>query len=314
MVQIPLWQMILHRPVDAGLGKEGGVVAQRLRQSEEGFALVAVIWLAGLIAAISAGFALVARVHVLEAAAANRSLEAALAADGLARLAAFRLAADPAGTGIDRDGRAIVCRWGERIVAEVSVQNHGGLVDLNAAPVNVLRRLFAGLDEGPVRAQALADAVADYRDRDEDAAAGGREPQSYDGRNFGPKNAPFQAIEELDQIPGMEEPLYRKLKPFVTVHSLQPGFDPALMPPGLKAALGFGADGQPPPEIAGFANQGQSQVFGIDVSAVFASGARYRRQAIVSLTRQPGRPFALLAWQQGGSFDALAGERAPPCF
>jgi general secretion pathway protein K len=287
---------------------------QPARKDGEGFVLVAVIWLAGLIAAIAAGFAFTVRVDVLSSANIARGAEAEAVADGMARLTAFLLAAEP--SALERavvGGAVTVCRWSETGTVGVAVQDQAGLIDLNAAPTYLMQRLIKGLGVSEGDAERLAAAIADYRDADSDGMAGGFEPAEYPGVSFGPKNAPFQAIEELDQIPGMDEKLYRKLLPLVTVHSAQPGFDPTVTPPAVKQALGFDATGGPPGEIAGLAIASASQTFGIDVSVVSTSGARYRRLALVNLVRQPDRPYAILGWQRGGDFE-LAGKAERDCF
>jgi general secretion pathway protein K len=279
----------------------------------EGFVLVAVIWLAGLIAAVVTGFAITTRVDILSSANIARGAEAEAVADGMARLTAFRLAAEPAALArTTPDGMAVICRWSDSETAGVAIQDQSGLIDLNAAPPFLLQRLIAGLGVPDSEAESLASAIADYRDADSEAAAGGFEPATYPGVDFGPKNAPFEAVEELDQIPGMGEQLYRKLLPLVTVHSAQPGFDPAVVPGAVKRALGFDAGGAPPAEIAGLAIASAARTFGIDVSVVSKSGARYRRLAMVSLVRQPDRPYAILSWQRGGDFE-LAGAADRDC-
>jgi general secretion pathway protein K len=278
----------------------------------DGFVLIAVIWFAGLIAVVAAGFAVTTRVNVLTGANIVHNAEAAAAADGMARLIAFRLAAEPAAlAGLSRDGAVTLCRWDDRTTVGIAIQDQGGLIDLNAAPETLLERLIAGLG-APGEAAALAAAIADFRDVDGDATAGVFEPDTYNGMEFGPKNAPFQAVEELDQLPGVSESLYRRLLPLTTVNSAQPGFDPAVAPAALKQALGLSAASLPP-EIAGLALASAGQTFGLDIMAVSASGARYRRLALVSLVRQPDRPFAILSWQRGGDFE-LVGTAERPCF
>ena len=279
--------------------------------SRDGFALVAVLWLAGLIAAIAAGFAVSVRLNVLTHAAALHGLELEAAADGLARLTAFRLAAEPA-TPQPAPGAALACRWSRGISAELLIQDHAGLIDLNAVSPDLIARLIAGLGAAPGLAEEIAKAIRDFSDTGATEDAG--EPAAYPGQGFGPKNAAFDAIEELDQIPGMTEPLYRALLPHVTVHSLQAGFDPAAMTPELKRMLRFSPSGEPPPDLATLVVPSQKRFYSIDVRVATKAGARYRRMAVVEL--QPGnpdRPFTIVAWQRGGDF-AMGPPAATPCF
>jgi general secretion pathway protein K len=274
----------------------------------EGFALVAVLWLSGLIAVIATGFALSARVNILTHAAALHGQQLEAVADGLTRLTGFRLAADPATLPTD-PGEAQTCRWDENLHAEVFVQDQSGLIDINAASFGLLQALAEGLGASPQEAKNLANAIGDFRDADETDADGGPEPTQYPGMTFGPKNAAFEAIEELDQVPGMTPFLYRAFLPHVTIYSLQAGFDPRVMTTTLKAVLDFSPSGEPPPNLAGLGFVSPKRVYGIDVRIATAAGARYRRMAIVTLERQPDRPFFINTWQHGGEF-----EMGPPTF
>ena len=271
-------------------------------QRRDGFALVAVLWLAGLIAAIAAGFAVSVRVNLLTHAAALHGQQLEAAADGLAHLTAFRLAAE-AEAGIPAPGVAKRCRWNAGIAAEVLVQDQFGLIDLNAAPLDLLRRLAAGVGASPGDAETIAAAIGDFRDADHEAAQGGGEPEVYPELDFGPKNAPFEATQEIDQLPGMTETLYRAMLPHVTIYSQRAGFDPAAMTPALKAVLGFSSSGEPPTDLVGLIEVSPKRVYGIDARVATASGNRYRRLAIVALERHPDRPYTIFTWQRGGEFD-----------
>ncbi len=276
--------------------------------TSEGFALVAVLWLSGLIAVMAAGFAVSARLNILTHAAALHGQQLEAAADGLTRLTAFRLATEPTAP-----ETPLRCRWNDTTFAEVHAQDQSGLVDINAASIELIRQLVEGAGAAPGLAEKIALAIGDFRDVDSVDANEASEPETYPGMGFGPKNGPFEAIEELDQIPGMTETLYRALLPHVTIYSLQAGFDPAVMTPALKALLGFSPSGEPPPSLAPLVLVSARRVYGIDARVATDAGARYRRMAIVTLERHPDRPFYTNTWQRGGDFEM--GERAAePCF
>ena len=56
----------------------------------------------------------------------------------------------------------------------------------------------------------VADRIADWIDRNEFAQIGGSEQHS--------RNAPLSSIDEVAQIPGIDNDTYAKLKPYITVH------------------------------------------------------------------------------------------------
>jgi general secretion pathway protein K len=268
-------------------------------RGDRAFILVSVIWLAGLMAVIASAFAINIRVQILSGANQVQSAKAELISDGLVYLTAWKLAAaNDASKLFPLNGRAWTCQWAEGVEAQIAVQDQSGLIDLNAAPAILLARASQSAGLSAEAAQKLVAAIEDFRDSDSDAVGGGSEPETYEGMNFGPKNAPFHAVEEIDQLPGVNDEVYRRLAPLLTVYSLQPGFDPALMPAELKRLLGITNDNKVPSELAAFAAPSHGSAFGIDVAVTLKSGAVFRRHAIVTMLRQPERPFAIFGWQR----------------
>ena len=288
------------------------VPLQKPETGREGFALVAALWLSGLIAVMAASFAVSVRVNIISHTTALHSRQQEASADGLTRLAAFRLAAEPSAISLE-PGSPLRCRWSETVQAEVHVQDHSGLIDLNTSSIDLIQHLLEGAGVAPGLAEKMALAIGDFRDVDSVSADGSPEPVTYPGFDFGPKNSVFEAIEELDQIPGMTEPLYRALLPHVTVHSLQAGFDPAVMNPTLKKILGFSPSGEVPTKLKGFQHVSTKRVYGIDVRVVTSAGARFRRVSVVTLERLPERPFYFNTWQRGGDFE-MGQFASEPCY
>jgi general secretion pathway protein K len=81
----------------------------------------------------------------------------------------------------------------------LSIQDEATKIDLNRAPEARLAALFGSVGVEPGEAQSLAAAIADFRDADDFVRPGGAEEAEYRaaGLAWGPKNAPFQAVEEL---------------------------------------------------------------------------------------------------------------------
>lgn len=285
-------------------------VDQHKRQ--RGFVLVAVIWLAGLIAALTTGFAVKVRVDALTASNIVRNTQVELIADGMARLAAWRLATAAQPTNNTR----IECVWRKGVTVDVLIQDQSGLADINILPPTILAELLRGLGADDRRAKEISEAILDFRDADSEAQSGGTEPKTYPERNFGPKNAPYEAVEELDQLPDMDENLYRQLLPLVTVSSSQAGIDPASAPLALRKAFNQSASGAFTGSLANFVGASQGRTFGLDVRVTADNGARYRRLATAIILRQPERPFAFLTWQRGGEWtdNKAAARPTTSCF
>jgi general secretion pathway protein K len=266
---------------------------------EDGFVLVSVIWIAGLLAVIATAFAITVRSHTLGGSNNIYNTQAEYAADGMALFTALKLAspASPAPQ-LEPNGEPVFCNWSEGATVSVSVQDQGGLVDLNTASPELLDVLFRSLGADAGKSISMIGALQNFRDPDSLTSDGAAEPVTFPGKTYGPKNAPFAITAEIDQIPEIDEAMFHRLMPLVTVYSQQSGIDPAVAPQHLLELLG--ATGETATSPTRFSSPSPAKTFSIDVTAELKNGARYRRLAIISILRQPDRPFATLEWTRGG--------------
>ena len=264
-----------------------------------GFVLVSVIWIAGLLAVVATAFAITVRSHTLAGSNIIYNTRAESVADGMALVTALRLA-NPANPDmpLKLNGETATCKWSDEIAVAISVQDQGGLVDLNTASSALLDTLLRGLGADGAKSAEIVAALQDFRDPDSQSASSGFEPAVFPGKTYGPKNAPLDVSEEIDQIPELDDALFHKLMPFVTVYSQQTGIDLSFAPQKLLDLLG--ARNHASENALRFASPSPAKTFGIDVIAELKNGSRYRRQALISLLHQPDRPFAILAWRRGG--------------
>jgi len=94
-------------------------------------------------------------------------------------------------------------------------------LNLNTVPRQVLVRLFVELKALDVdQAEELAAAIVDWRDADNQSEAHGAEDGYYHGLQPASecKDGPFESREELLQVRGMTDALWRQLKPYLTIH------------------------------------------------------------------------------------------------
>ena len=269
---------------------------------DDGFVLISVIWIAGLLAVVATAFAITVRSHTLAGSNAVYNTRAESVADGMALVTALRLAA-PAKVNapLKPNGEPTRCQWSNEIAVAISIQDQGGLVDLNTASPDLLLALMRGLGAEEAKSAEIVAALQDFRDPDSQSASGGIEPAMFPGKAYGAKNALLAIPEEIDQVPELDDALFHKLMPFVTVTSQQSGIDLSSAPQKLLDLLGSRDS------AARFSSPSPAKTFSIDVTAELKNGSRYRRQALVSLLRQPNRPFAILAWRRGGD----SGETPP---
>ena len=228
---------------------------------------------------------------------------------------------DPFVDGWRTDGTVTVWPFGGGRVW-VSIQDEDGKIDLNAAPDALLRGLFvsAGLDEDA--SAALVDAIVDFRDEDDLTRLNGAEDRDYAdaGLPYGAKDAPFEAVEELQQVLGMTRQIYQRVAPALTVYSGRRGIDPRVAPRAALLALrGIG-----PEEVESFLaareegntetllgaeghkTTSRERVFTIRAEAHAESGAVFVREAVVEpigarhkALPNPKQLFRFLAWKQG---------------
>jgi general secretion pathway protein K len=289
-------------------------------QRQKGFILVAVIWLAGMVAAMAAGFAIKVRIETLSAANLSANTQAELIADGMARLTAWRLATGTYAVtqkGSLR-GETWTCSWKPGVTVEVRVQDQAGLADLNTMPPEFFVEFFKKLGATQAQAENWSKALADFRDADDLGQDGAPEPRLYPDRDFGPKNASFQAIEELDQLPDMVDRIYRDALGFVTVYAGQPGIDPTTASPAMRKLFGQAESGDFNGLLVNYQGAPQGRAFGIDVRVTMDKSqvmARYRRKTVAVVLQQPEQPYVLLEWQRGGAWPVVpTPPAAQPCF
>jgi general secretion pathway protein K len=176
---------------------------------------------------------------------------------------------------------------------QISVRDEVGRIDLNQAPEDVLARLFNAVGVDPNTSRSLAAAIADFRDTDNFVRAGGAERDEYRaaGLAWGPKNAPFQAVEELHQVFGMRPEIYDRVAPYLTVYSMMGRFNPAMTNDLILSR--FGLDSQ-------YLGTYPGHVYLIRAEAKSSAGAVFVREAVVQLVRQKKNPVRVLDWRQIG--------------
>lgn len=122
---------------------------------------------------------------------------------------------------------------------EIAVFNEASRIDLNQAPRELLLNLLIAAEVPQEQADALGDAIIDWRDPDNLRSANGAEDSDYEaaGRPYGAKDGPFDSVEELQQVLGMTRALYQVIEPALTVASGSPRVVQDFALPLVLAAL-----------------------------------------------------------------------------
>ncbi len=289
------------------------------RRHARGVALILVLWLLVLLTAVIGGFAGSARIESLQAHQLRSDVVARQAARAGIEYAALRMNYGDVDRRWMPDGRLYTLPVGAATV-NLHIVDESGKVDLNGASPDLLHKLLLALGAKDPQAQDIAAAIVDYRDPDDLLTPGGAEASEYRsaGLPYGPKNQPFEAVSELQRVPGIDQTVYQALRPYVTVYASGDPTPTFAQAPVLQA-LGMSADNakafigqrqawQPnapgaPPMLPGgqpFVVQAGTGTYDISSQATLADGTSLTVDAIVRAQPGPfGQLYVPLQWRDG---------------
>ncbi|MDT8410576.1 MAG: type II secretion system protein GspK [Wenzhouxiangellaceae bacterium] len=206
-----------------------------------GIALIIVLWMLALLTIIIGTFAVLARTETMQSRFLFDVTDARYAAEAGLHRAVVELRNPDMETRWVADGRPYVFDFGDASV-ELRMTDETGLIDVNAASQgtpDLLINLFlsVGLDER--ESEMMTEAIQDWIDADEETRMLGAEIGEYQqaGYPYGPANAPFGSIDELQQVIGMSWELFRSIEASLTVHSGRATFNPAFAPASVLQTL-----------------------------------------------------------------------------
>lgn len=289
-------------------------------RTQEGVALVMVLWILLLITISTGAYTLMARMDQLEAHTVISGTRARLAAEAGLNLAVLSLR-DPDET--NRwvpDGRPYTLFY-EDVRLEIQVTDERGKIDINSVDEDTLIRLLAGNGLDEENAMYLAAAMLDWADTDEIERANGAELPAYEsaGLAVGPGNRPYVMIEETLQVLGMPFDLFKVIEPGITVFSESGTPDPAYAP---KEAL-LSIEGMTEEDALNFIEERQSHdasdgagvalpngqvamvrgrglTYSVLAKATLPNGVWDQVEATIRLgPSDDGRPFRVLRWREG---------------
>jgi general secretion pathway protein K len=249
-----------------------------------------VIWSLGLIALLGMAVIVGARYRTRVASSIASVTAAAAAAESAINLAiTLALSATPA-QGVKFP---LQCRLpgGERVT--VTVEEETGKVDLNTATPAVLARLFTALTLDQSTGARIAGRILAFRDPGIGQAKD-TGPRSPNNKPDDARKAGFTTIMQLDQIDGISPHLVRTALRFVTVRSGRAEPDGAAASPPLRELLNLEQQPAGP-------TRGPPVIGDVTIRAGVRApdGARFIREALVSLGGKNDRPFLIREWRHG---------------
>ncbi len=215
------------------------------------------------------------------------------------------------------DSMPVHLSFGDATVT-VRIQDELGRIDLNAADGALLTNLFLSVGVPADRAEAVVDKILDWRDAGSTHRLHGAKDAEYRdaGYSYGPRNGPFQSVDELQLVMGVTPELYRSVSSALTVYSGRAAFDPRIAPKEVLLALSsanaesvedmlagrsadnaFSGDQQSaPPGVLDAGVTLAGRAFSITAEVVEAEH-QWRRQEVVRLTEDAHQPFWVLMWK-----------------
>ncbi|MER9071070.1 type II secretion system protein GspK [Mesorhizobium sp. M0902] len=284
-----------------------------------GFSLVAVLVFMLIVSAIVVPFAVTAKTRLM---IANNEVEQerlSLLAEGLADVVSSELADGFATEKLPPDSTPTACRSGE-FTFDVRIQDHSGLIDLNAADAALLSLGFASLGFDRQMSEELAEAAIQFRSSINAFAAQAAEPATAVGPAQN-KQAPFESVSELQEFSALASTPLHDLHDVFTVFSKRGTLNLDHAPSRLRTVLA----GSPASSASITQEATEGSAYSVEVSArrdgsgiagqvgfiiekFPASAAGFRR-----ISRTPAAEIADLAATTSSRFtdcDALFGTEA----
>lgn len=309
---------------DLGRRPRAAVLDRSGPRSSRGVALILVMWVVAFMTVLLGSFALMARTENLESRHMFDTTAARYDAIAGVELALFQMRnPDPMQRWV-ADGRPYEFPY-EGATIHVEITNESGKIDLNVADSPTLMALFQSIGLDLAAAEALSDAIQDWRDADQQVRPHGAEAPQYAaaGLDYAPTNLPFQTVAEVQQVLGMNYEIYKKIEPAITVYSGSrtpnpayapyealmaiPGMTPQLAqqiittrqatPPGTTGAL----EGLTLPGGGAIVASGGGLTYSIKSKATLQNGTSITFDTTVRMggMSTSGRPYTVLRWRDG---------------
>lgn len=267
----------------------------------KGFALITVLWIIAFLAVIAGSVSYQARASLGLATNIVAGFKTKHAAEGTLLLTIDKL--------IKRDelqsfklNKSNFSYELDDLIVSVEVVDESGKIDLNLASVDLIRSLFFSVGVDEKVSSSIADAIADWRDKDNLKRAVGAEDQDYAAKGllYEAKDDEFDSIEELSLVLGVTPEIFNRVKPFVTVYAQDIGVNTDLASSTVRKAV---------QNVIGTSNSEETSsdyisstgglIYTLRAKATAPSGMSTIITSIVRLQRgNTFEPFAILGWKQ----------------
>ncbi|MGR8999300.1 MAG: general secretion pathway protein GspK, partial [Gammaproteobacteria bacterium] len=193
---------------------------------QKGLALVLVLWVLSLLTIMAGSFALSMRREASIITGIKNNAEALAVAESGIAMAEMMLLNSDQNKRWRADGSIYEI---DSVDAKVRVRllSEAGKIDINKADETLLQSLMTRAPVDEEQQTRIVNAILDWRDPDDLVHLNGAEKKEYQdaGLSYQPGNKPFQSIEELQMVLGMDAPVFQWIEPLVTIYSGQQQVD-----------------------------------------------------------------------------------------
>jgi general secretion pathway protein K len=296
----------------------------------KGFALVLVLWILSLLTIMAGSFALTMRRESTIVAGIKDNAGAIAAAEAGIAYAESMLLLPEQNKRWRADGNIYQVDFGDTQV-RLQLLSEAGKIDINKANLALLQALMAQAPADEEQQTKLVGALTDWRDQDDLVSLNGAEKKEYQGAGlkYQPRNKPFQTLDELQMVLGMNEKVFNWIEPLVTVYSGQaqvnlkqasakvlkilPGLDAGLIDTYVATRLDSAKNDLPAPEftaglVGGGAGAGgnnltvtivsEAQMADESSAIVIATVANSGANPVDAFSAVKPPPFRVLKWQR----------------
>ena len=254
-----------------------------------GIALVSVLWIVALLSIVVTGLSASVRTETRIVANTERMLQAQFAVESGVELAAMNLMYPEAVRWpVDGSVRELTVADAQLRIATWNVT---GKIDLNFAPMPLLRSLLLQTGVDATTADYLADAILDWRDSDDFRHLNGAEDTDYRiaGLPYGAKDAPFDSIDELRMVLGMTDEIYTVIEKSITTFSGQSGVNLQHASAQVVAAMAG---------LENLQSTAGGTTYTVQVEARVDNTIVSQAEATITVTYSGiGRPYQVMQWR-----------------
>lgn len=292
---------------------------ERQQKKQQGMALILVLWFIVLLGVLALGLSKVTRNNALIARQLSGVAQARHLAEGGIQVVLANLLMASDEERLMGDGEEFTLSFEQGDVA-LLLYNESGKININQASEALLVRLLMAHELPLAQSEALAGAIADWRDEDDLVRLHGAEDDDYlaAGFAYGAADSPFTSVRELRKVLGMEEAIYQQIEADVTIYSISSGVNPKVAPLGVLLAISDLAPsalqhyieerrrthraGLPLPPIPlverSFLASDEGDIFSLSALATTAQGSVGGQSVVFELTEQAGKISAKRLYSQ----------------